>query len=101
MIQETLFNVRASDPDTSREAADRDRNTLRARVRSTLRSYPGGLTDHELTAKLGLPDRRKPSVGKRRQECGAVDTGRRRPSPDDHLCIVWELPRGSFGPSTD
>jgi hypothetical protein len=63
--------------------------TLRARVETELRRHPG--TDWELTERLGLPDRRKPSVAKRRQELHAIDTGRRRPSPDQSPCIVWRL----------
>lgn len=80
--------------------------TLRQRVQACLDAHPDGLTDWEITAALGLPDRRKPSVAKRRQECGAVpmadehwangigglvieQTVRTRPSPDGQPCIVW------------
>jgi hypothetical protein len=92
MDQLDLFpNVRRTDPDTSRAAALPRRVTLRHRVEAVLRRNPAGLTDWEILARLDLPDRRKPSVAKRRQECGAVDTGRRRRSPDGHDCIVWSL----------
>lgn len=92
MIQPTLFNVRRTDPETSRVAAGIDRTSLRGQVFATLADHPDGLTDHELTELLGLPAHRKPSVGKRRQEVSAVDTGLRRPSPDGHPCVVWTLP---------
>lgn len=92
MIQPTLFNVRRTDPETSRHAAAIDRSSLRGQVYVMLADHPDGLTDHELTQLLGLPPHRKPSVGKRRQEAGAFDTGLRRPSPDGHPCVVWALP---------
>lgn len=89
--QPTLFNVRPTDPETSHGVADLDRSTLRNQVRRTLTANPEGLTDWELTDLLGFEPRRKPSVGKRRQETGAIDSGRRRPSPDGHPCVVWVL----------
>lgn len=91
--QPSLFtaNVRPSDPSTSHAAARARRVTLRSRVEEQLRLRPGGLTDWELCSSLGLPERRKPSVAKRRQEVGAVDSGRRRRSPDGHDCIVWRV----------
>lgn len=84
-------NVRPTDPDTSHSAAALNRCTLRSRAETVLRAHPDGLNDHELTVLLGLELRRKPSVAKRRQELGAVDTGLRRPSPDGQPCIVWRL----------
>jgi hypothetical protein len=91
----TLFdlppNVRASDPDTSRRAALLDRRSIRDQVRRLLVVCPDGLTDWELTETLGLPRHQKPTVGKRRQEVGAVDSGLRRPSPTGQPCIVWRL----------
>jgi hypothetical protein len=86
------FPARASDPDTSHQAAALDRVTLRARVHSVLERCPEGLTDHEITAMLGMDSDDKPTVGKRRQELGAVDTGRRRPSRKGKACVVWSLP---------
>jgi hypothetical protein len=92
------FPARASDPQTSHQAAALDRVTLRARVSHALTQNAiwapedGGLTDWEITHILRLPDRRKPSVAKRRQELGCVDTGTRRPSPDGRPTIVWRLP---------
>ena len=93
MTQAALFdlNVRASDPVTSHVAAKVERSTLRARVRQMLEQHPTGLTDWELTTLLGEPDRRKPSVAKRRQESGAVESGRTRKSPDGLPCVVWVL----------
>lgn len=88
-------NVRRDDPVTSYEASGLNRNTLRARVLDTLERHPNGLTDHELTLAIGEPERRKPSVAKRRQEVGAVDTGERRLSADGCRCIVWTLRRAS------
>ena len=87
----TLFDsVRPSDPDTSHIAARLERHSLRDRVRIIL-AGSDGLTDHELTAALRLDPAQKPTVGKRRQECGAVDTGLRRPSPSGSPCVVWRL----------
>lgn len=92
MDQPTLFpNVRHDDPDTSHIAAALERATLRQRVQVALARHPDGLTDWEITDALGLDAHRKPSVGKRRQECAAVDTGRRRPSPDGQPCVVWRI----------
>lgn len=84
-------NVRKGDPATSYEASALKRTTLRARVLDTLERHPNGLTDHELTLAIGEPERRKPSVAKRRQEVGAFDTGQRRTSPDGCACAVWSL----------
>jgi hypothetical protein len=86
------FPARASEPDTSHQAAALDRVTLRARVHSVLERCPEGLTDWELTQMMGMPDRRKPSLAKRRGELGCIDTGRRRLSPDGRPMIVWTLP---------
>lgn len=83
--------VRPSDPDTSQLAARLDRSSLRDRVAQALRLYPEGLSDWQLTDLLGEPAWRKPSVGKRREELGAVDTGRRALSPSGLPCVVWAL----------
>jgi hypothetical protein len=85
------FPARTTDPDTSQQAAFGDRTPLRDRVNMALFTA-GPLTDWEITAELCLPRHRKPSVGKRRQELGCVDTGLRRPSPDGRPTIVWRLP---------
>ena len=91
MSAPTLFDsVRPSDPDTSHIAARLERHSLRDRVRIIL-AASDGMTDHELTAALRLDPAQKPTVGKRRQECGAVDTGLRRPSPSGSPCVVWRL----------
>jgi len=72
--------------------------TLRQRVHATLEANPQGLTDWEITVALGLSERRKPSVAKRRQECEAVPAlddffgaCMTRPSPDGVPCTVWTL----------
>lgn len=88
---ELPFNVRATDPDTSHAASRLPRQTLRAAVEACLRAHPAGLTDFELCRALGLPDRKKPSAGKRRQESGATDSGLRRLSPDGNWAVVWRL----------
>ena len=88
---ELFPNVRADDPSTSHAAAAINRTTLRARVEQALRLNPDGLTDWEIVEALGEPDRKKPSIGKRRQECGAGDSGLRRLSPDGMECVVWVL----------
>jgi len=88
-----LGMARATDPDTSHEAA-RDAaptaQTNRALALRILRDYPGGLTDFELAEITGL---QQTSIGKRRGElrdAGLVyDTGRRRPSPSGSRAIVW------------
>ena len=87
-----LPNVRRSDPATSHSAARVDHTGLRADVERVLREHRDGLTDWEITTLLGLPDRRKGSVVKRRAECGAVPTDLTRPSPDGRPCVVWRLP---------
>lgn len=82
---------RLSDGDTSREAAafaERHAETDRDRVRACLRQHLGGLTDFELAEKLGG---QQTSLGKRRKEIGAIDTGIRRPSPSGCKAIVWAL----------
>lgn len=86
------FPARATDPETSQRAAALQRVTLRQRVEAVLQANPQGVTDWELTDILGLPERRKGSCGKRRQECGAIDSGLRRRSPDGQSVIVWRLP---------
>lgn len=71
---------------------------MAALVYETLASHPEGLTDWELLRRAGLPDRRRGSVVKRRQETGAVprldENGEvvTRLSPDGRPCCVWRLP---------
>lgn len=92
----TLFddtNVRTTDPATSKVAARLDRGSHRERVRLALVANPHGLTDWELTSAVGVEPHHKPSIGKRRQECGAVDTGLRRRGPHGQPCVVWALPK--------
>lgn len=86
-------NVRASDPDTSHIAAAENeaRASLRSQVHALLLAHPAGATDWELADLLGLDASEKPSVVNRRRECGAVDTGLRRPSPKGKPCVVWAL----------
>jgi hypothetical protein len=87
------FPARTTDPQTSQQAALGDRGPLRESVQRILWGFePHGLTDWEITWQLGLSERRKPSVAKRRQELGCVDTGLRRPSPDGRPTLVWRLP---------
>lgn len=85
------FPARRTDLGTSQEAAATRRPTLLARVDEMLRSFPDGLTDWEITTLLGEPDRRKPSISKRRQECHAVPTELTRLSPDGRPSTVWVL----------
>lgn len=88
----TLF--RASDPDTSRDAAQ-DNAPRAPRHRDlalrVLRAHPEGLTDFELAELTGIA---QTSVGKRRLELlrdGLVEnTGKRRPSPSGSAAIVWK-----------
>lgn len=91
-----LPNVRHTDPRTSHIAAARDRTFIRDLVVEALNATPGGLTDWELTEAVGLEPIDKPTVGKRRQECGArrvlVDgEPLTRPSPKGTQCQVWTL----------
>ena len=85
------------DPDTSRIAAESsNRDSLRTRVHNLLTAF-GPMTDWELWFLLDDPNVDKPSVVNRRRECGAVDTGERRPSPKGRPCVVWTLPGGGGG----
>ena len=72
--------------------------TLRQRVADYLLRHPEGATDWEITVGLGLAERRKPSVAKRRGELyGCVALMRSdgetvtRMSPDGQPCNVWTL----------
>ena len=88
---EGLAMFRQSDPETSQQAAEfvlPHAETDRARVRACLYDHPLGLTDFELADLLGGL---QTSLGKRRKELGAVDTGLRRPSPSGCAAIVWSL----------
>ncbi len=90
----TLTNVRPSDPDTSHTAAaaaSPGREQIKQIVYNTLLEHPDGLTDWELLEATGLDRDLRGSVIKRRQDCGARDTGLRRLSPSGHPCIVWAL----------
>lgn len=106
MTQGTMFDspgVRATDPDTSREAAAVNKPraaTHRTLALQVLRAHPGGLTDFELAALTGLA---QTSVGKRRGELRDVgfvaDSGKRRPSPSGSPAIVWQVTEyGRQGP---
>lgn len=90
-LPNTVGQVRPSDPDTSHYAAALPRQSLAAAVRACLADHPHGLTDAELLTLLGLPERKRGSVAKRRHDCGARDTGRRRLSPDGNPMVVWAL----------
>jgi len=95
----TLFDgaVRSTDPATSRIAAALKRTTLRDRVEAALRAAGrSGATDWELTDLLGLGPEDKPSVGKRRQECRAVDSGVRRKTPKGLAAVVWLHPEWAW-----
>lgn len=85
--------ARATDPDTSRQAARNatvNANTNRALALRILRDNPDGLTDFELAALSGV---QQTSIGKRRGELVAlnlvVKTSQRRPSPSGSPSIVW------------
>ena len=93
----TWGSYRASDPPTSREAAENNapraprHRDLALRV---IREHPAGLTDFELADLTGLA---QTSIGKRRGELrdrGLVeDSGERRPSPSGSAAIVWRAVR--------
>jgi len=101
--QPTLFddvppNVRTTDPDTSRAAAEMTpglRVSDRWRALAVHRAHPDGLTDFELAELMG---RQQTSAGKRRGELVALgyiaDSGRRRPAPSGARAIVWQLTNG-------
>lgn len=84
--------TRPSDPDTCHSAAQ---NVLprvqndRERVRAYLEAVGVPQTDFEIAAALGGL---ATSLGKRRLEIGAVDSGLRRPSPSGSAAICWRLP---------
>jgi hypothetical protein len=83
---------RNTDPDTSREAAARQRVTDRRLALNLHRQHPDGLTDFELADLMG---RQQTSAGKRRGELrdlGYVeDSGQRRPAPSGAKAIVWRI----------
>jgi hypothetical protein len=87
-----------TDWSTSFDAADRPRAGIMALVRETLRANPRGLTDSELLSATGLPEIKRGSVIKRRQDAGAVpvldDENRpvTRLTPSGRPSIVWRLP---------
>lgn len=87
-----IGQFRFTDPETSQLAAKLPRKGLALAVYECLADHPQGLTDAELLTKLGLPERKRGSVAKRRHDCGARDTGLRRPSPDGNPMVVWRLP---------
>lgn len=86
-------NVRPSDPITSHIAAANNpgRERIAEKVRAILAAHPSGLTDWELFALTGYDPSLRASVIKRRGDAGAVDTGRKRPSPSGRPCVVWAL----------
>ena len=99
MIQVDLFGpgARATDPNTSHEAADRVRPraaTDRGRVLLVHAKYLSGLTDFELAERM---DRQQTSVGKRRGElrdAGFIEaTKDLRPAPSGSRAIVWRITR--------
>lgn len=94
----TLFDglpmFRTTDPATSREAAKRaapNAETHRGLALRTLRAAgPGGMTDFELAALVGI---QQTSIGKRRGELVkqglVVNAGFTRPSPSGSPATVW------------
>ena len=98
-VPPAVGRVRRADPATSRAAAAAvaPDGPLIQRVAQVLRGHPRGLADFELLALLGLPERRRGSVIKRRGDLGAVpvvdDDGRpvTRPNDDGRPCQVWTL----------
>lgn len=83
-----VYRSRRNDPETCKRGPAP--GTLLARVADCLLTQ-GPATDWEILVRLGLPERKRGSVAKRRQDTGAIDTGQRRPSPDGHPCVVWTL----------
>lgn len=81
---------------TSREAGARDRTIDRERVRQVMAFHPEGMTDWEIADALGEPQR-KPSLGKRRKDLGAVKVRDADGTPLTRVshgarCFVWRLP---------
>lgn len=99
-------NARRTDPATSHlAAADATPNaaTHRARAYAALHAeLPGGLTDFELAARLGV---QQTSIGKRRGELrdtGWVeDSGERRAAPSGSKAIVWRALRTPRAPEPE
>ena len=85
--------ARATDPDTSHQAAlfaapkAESHRVIALRV---LKAHPDGLSDFELSALTGVP---QTSIGVRRKELvrmGLVEaTDKRRPAPSGAKAIVW------------
>lgn len=89
--------ARATDPETSHQAADdakRNVRMTRAQVLLAHASHPGGLTDYELADIVGLQQN---SAGKRRgdlRDAGLIEaTNIRAPGPSGSSCIVWRITR--------
>jgi hypothetical protein len=87
--------ARASDPDTSHQAASENGKRAANDRRAVLefhRAHPEGTTDFEMSALLA---RQQTSLGKRRGELrdlGLIeDTGLRRPAPSGALAAVWRI----------
>jgi hypothetical protein len=86
--------ARATDPDTSHEAAqDAAGNSDKHRalaLRLLEEAGPDGLTDFDLAAATGI---QQTSIGKRRGELRdaglVINSGRKRPSPSGSAAIVW------------
>lgn len=84
--------VRASDPDTSHNAAEnatRRGPSQRKRIWEALQQL-GGATDYELSQATGIL---RSSAAKRRQELTelghVIETAQRRPTDTGSLAIVW------------
>lgn len=85
--------ARASDPQTSHDAARIPRPTLVGDVRRILAAYPNGLTDDQLWQKTGLSYARHGSVVKARKATGAVArTDVYGKSLSNSRCSIWVLP---------
>lgn len=96
-VTDTLFDhpARPTDPQTSHDAARRDRATLVGDVREILRRHPEGLTDDRIWQLSGLPFNRHGSVVKARKHAGAVATGRFGESLSGSRATIWTLPENA------
>lgn len=108
----TLFDVespmvRSSDPDTSRQAAEKVKVTAgmdRGRALLALADAgPRGLNDFELASRTG---KAQTSIGKRRKELQSIGLVERaplhpRPSPSGSPSIVWRLTEAGYAKAAE
>jgi hypothetical protein len=92
---ELFAYARATDPDTSHEAAEHVRGELATKleavVLSALREHPNGLTNHGLVRVTGIDwNTITPRIAPLVRKGLVFDSGKRREGPTNRTCIVWK-----------